>query len=225
MRNGKNLNLLNANHDYWNNKIIEWEKSAYEKDSRNSNFIEKIANLFRGIVRERMALTIKTLSPFVKDKTIIDIGCGSGILASELLKFNPKKIIGIDISENAIAKAKKCIIDKRCDFFIGDALNFDLPESDIIVGLGVLDFIPKNFLPDFLKKIKSKYFLFSFPERSISPYYYMIQLYRISQNCPTHNYYSYDELKNIMNNFFSINKIFHITNRKMHATGIIHNLF
>ena len=38
---------------------------------------------------------------------ILDYGCGLGSFAEKVIKYNPRKITGIDISEISIDKAKK----------------------------------------------------------------------------------------------------------------------
>ena len=55
----------------------------------------------------------------VKNKVILDLGCGFGDHAVKLSKKSAKKIIGIDISKKLIklAKEKK---PKNCEFFVGD---------------------------------------------------------------------------------------------------------
>ena len=38
---------------------------------------------------------------------ILDFGCGTGVFVERAIKYKPKKIVGIDISEVSIDKAKK----------------------------------------------------------------------------------------------------------------------
>ena len=55
--------------------------------------------------------------------TVLNIGCGTGILEKYILKYDPKKVVSIDFSEKMIDKAKAKYegfdkIDFRCiDFF------------------------------------------------------------------------------------------------------------
>ena len=43
----------------------------------------------------------------VKDKTILDLGCGAGGSAKKLIKLGAKKVLGIDISTKMIEVAQK----------------------------------------------------------------------------------------------------------------------
>ena len=42
-----------------------------------------------------------------KNSEILDYGCGIGPVIEKVIKFNPKKITGIDISDISILKAKE----------------------------------------------------------------------------------------------------------------------
>ena len=42
-----------------------------------------------------------------KNSDVLDYGCGTGNSVEKVIKFNPKKIFGIDISEVSVKKAKK----------------------------------------------------------------------------------------------------------------------
>ena len=41
-----------------------------------------------------------------KTKDVLDFGCGIGNFTEKVINFNPKKIVAVDISEQAIKKAK-----------------------------------------------------------------------------------------------------------------------
>ncbi len=76
---------------------------------------------------------IKMMGP-VKDKTILDIGCGFGDHAKILSKKKPKKIIGFDISRELIKIAKNLNI-KNAEFYVGDMnkkLKFEDSTFDVV---------------------------------------------------------------------------------------------
>lgn len=56
----------------------------------------------------------------VKDKAVIDFGCGSGVDAVEIAKRGAKRVVGLDIRENALAEARETArregVDGRCSF-------------------------------------------------------------------------------------------------------------
>lgn len=56
----------------------------------------------------------------VKDKAVIDFGCGSGADAVEIAKRGAKRVVGLDIRENALAEAREAArragVEARCSF-------------------------------------------------------------------------------------------------------------
>jgi len=110
---------------------------------------------------------ILSLLPDVRNKTILDLGCGMGDLCLKFNELGAKKIIGIDISEKMTSIAKeKCKIFKNIIIektSIEDFI-FDVNEFDIIVSSLTLHYI-KNTYDIFNKVIKALktegFFIFS----------------------------------------------------------------
>ena len=77
-----------------------------------------------------------------KNSEILDYGCGVGTLIEKLIKFKPKKIVGIDISEVSINKAKERIkeLKGKVDFYVDNCekTQFDNNSFDIVYGSGIL---------------------------------------------------------------------------------------
>lgn len=77
-----------------------------------------------------------------KNSEILDYGCGIGTLIEKLIKFKPKKIVGIDISEVSINKAKERIkeLKGKVDFYVDNCekTQFDNNSFDIVYGSGIL---------------------------------------------------------------------------------------
>ena len=156
------------NKNYWDNKIIEWEDSIRGKD--NISFVERLASCFRNTLKVRTEMCLNILNPFAKDKEVLELGCGSGYFAFELYsQAKPKCIIGIDISGNAIRRAQSVSENKEVmntfTFLEGDVASISLPEADITIGLGFLDYLTLQEIKMLFKKIKSSYFLFTFAEK------------------------------------------------------------
>ncbi len=61
----------------------------------------------------------------LKDKTVIDFGCGSGILAIAAIKLGAKQVIGIDIDPQAILASK----DNAGRNGVADQLELYLPQD------------------------------------------------------------------------------------------------
>jgi ubiquinone/menaquinone biosynthesis C-methylase UbiE len=92
---------------------------------------------------------------------ILDIGCHSGLFTQEILKQNKAvEVYGIDISEPAIAYAKKRI--KKGHFFSGDAhyLPFKANFFDAVYCLEMLEHVehPEQVLSEMKRVLKKNGF-------------------------------------------------------------------
>jgi methylase of polypeptide subunit release factors len=79
--------------------------------------------------------TSKTLAEAIEigpDDTVIDVGCGSGVLAFVAAKLGAAKVYGVDLSHRAVEaakdNAKRLGLDHICEFRQGDLLE---PVRDI----------------------------------------------------------------------------------------------
>lgn len=215
---------MNSQKEYWNKKIIKWEKSSYLELTQGMGLIEKIATKFRKPIKERMYAAKELLKPMIKGKTVLDLGCGSGLFIFELAKEGAEKVVGIDISSVAIEKAKKKAMEfgfeEKCEFYEGDISALQNVNIDIVTGLGFIDYLNKKQLEELFHKIANTYFLFSFPEKKFSLINIMHYFYLKSQNCPCFYKYSRKEFEEIALNyfkecyFFSVNNLIFVTNIK-----------
>lgn len=210
---------------YWENKIIEWEDSM--KGAGGISFVEKVAAGFRKPLRHRSTMSLQLLSPLVRAKTVLDLGCGSGFFDFALYdSTKPAKIIGIDISSQAVKRAQTTAKERNlvgvCQFIEGDAAYMSLPETDFVVGLGFLDYLTLSEIRSLFKGLRSEYFLFSFSERKFSLLRYIHILYMLSQNCPKHFYNTKLEIEQCIEEKF--NSVKFLDDKKLSFSCLVHNL-
>ena len=95
-------------------KAYEKLSKFYKKDWGNDSirYIDLITNV------------INTLD--LKITSILDVGCGTGILANELKKMN-FEVSGMDISEDMINVAKETTTE--IEFIVADMRNFDMKKK------------------------------------------------------------------------------------------------
>ncbi len=90
-----------------------------------------------------------------KDGTILDVGCGEGVLQEKIGENNYSKYIGIDISANAINKALKKSSDKT-QFLVADALNYEPNQKfGVIIFNEILYYFSEKQIIDILKKYEN----------------------------------------------------------------------
>ncbi|MEM5766071.1 MAG: METTL5 family protein [Candidatus Aenigmatarchaeota archaeon] len=87
-------------------------------------------------------LNLAFLSKDIKDKYVADFGCGSGRLAIGAALLEAKKVIGIDLDEEAIKQAKENL--KIAEDLIGRKLKVKFIYCDIAKWKGKCDTILQN---------------------------------------------------------------------------------
>lgn len=109
--------------------------------------------------REGLNVYFKILRPEVlfKNKYVLDVGCGVGGKDFEILKYNPKKIFGIDLSSRNIKYAQELINKNNKDklvFLKKDIFKFrDQGMFDTIISYTTFEHIDKQFLLPILNKM------------------------------------------------------------------------
>jgi len=86
--------------------------------------------------------TSRTLADAIEigtDDVVVDVGCGSGVLAFVAAKLGAKRVYGCDLSEPAVEAARRNALalglDDRCEFRHGDLLEpvRDV-RADVLIG-------------------------------------------------------------------------------------------
>lgn len=93
---------------------------------------------------------------FVKDKKVLDIACGSGY-GSSLLAQHSQKVIGVDISPEAIKIASDRYVQDNLEFRSGSADKIPIEESaffDVVTSFETIEHLPEEKQVAFLNDIK-----------------------------------------------------------------------
>ncbi|NPA39916.1 MAG: methyltransferase domain-containing protein [Thermodesulfobacteria bacterium] len=97
---------------------------------------------------------VKELLPEVKDKLVLDLGCGTGLFTE--LVLSAKKVFGLDLSKNMLAIAKDKL--KKAYFVNGDAyfLPFKSSIFDFVLSITVFEFIkePEKVISEIYRVLK-----------------------------------------------------------------------
>ncbi len=79
---------------------------------------------------------------FLGPRTILDVGCGAGVLASKLKVLPYASYLGIDISAEAIAQAYP-VCDERTNFAVAEADGFETETRfDLVIFNQCMNYLP-----------------------------------------------------------------------------------
>ena len=135
-----------------------------------AHFYDDLFNEYIDIAENRAISAM--LTPYLYDKTILDVGCGTGLLL-ELFTLNPNKYLGIDPSEKMLDIAREKFPSFK---FKQEKFEEYIGFTDVSVSLfGSMNYVS----PDFLKKVPqicSKYFLMFYKEDYNPKTYYKTQV-------------------------------------------------
>lgn len=110
-------------------------KISREFDGDACDFCQRYQT--KGLSRSSKLLLKFISDNSIKDRTVLDLGCGAGGLSLELLKQGAQNAVGLDLSprmiEAAIELARATGFESRAKFQEGNAAMAELPRSDIVV--------------------------------------------------------------------------------------------
>jgi len=207
------MHWLKDKHDnqgeYWKSHVMSWEAGAYYRDSgRRMPFWERIAALLRGNgMYVRMEAARQMVLPHVKGLTVLDLGCASGRFVFQLVEAGAQRVIGLDVSPDAIEAANRRRLQSpfadRVEFQVADLAqaSLQLPPVDLITALGVLEYFDGPALDALLAKFRTRYFLLDFPDDGGRRRTWLIwnlrRIYLRINGCPGVHLYSKDEFRRI----------------------------
>ena len=144
------------------------------------------------------------LLPMEKDKSILDLGCGTGLELEELFQMNPyAKVTGIDLTEAMLETLKAKFPDKDITTICGSYFDVNFGEEvfDAVVSVESLHHFTKEQKIPLYKKLNKAlkpggYFILTdyFAESEEEEVFYGQELLRIrkEQELPDGVFYHYD---------------------------------
>jgi len=137
---------------YWEARILAWERFRYSRFTWLWPPAWPLRSRLRAAVLEAMRF-------LPEGGSVLELGCGSGLFAAAL-EHRAGSFVGIDLSEAAVQKARRRV--PRFEFRQGDVLTAELPRADLVVFLGLLDWLTAEEAAHLFSKLQGQTLLFSF---------------------------------------------------------------
>jgi SAM-dependent methyltransferase len=149
-------------------------------------------------IAERYDLTFHVLGESLRGKTVLDIGCGSGVYAVEATRRGASRVVGLDMAPGMIdlarRRAEHAGVADVCRFvcarFPADPPVPELADrADCAIVMGVLDYVeaPLAFLQALREAVRERAVL-SFPFRDRVRYPIRRWRYRALGRCAIRHY-------------------------------------
>ena len=158
---------------FWDGKIAAWEASRYS--------LLSLFNPFSWTVRNRLNAAQRLVrGKFKRHRQILDLGCGSGLLAGAVLGDAERSYLGVDFSHAAIKKARARFAGQagRIRFEQADVLEGPARGAPLIIFLGLLDWLDEPEVEVLFGKLKAETLCFSFTEADSGPAGLLYRQYR-----------------------------------------------
>lgn len=124
-------------------ELAEWNDEMVKQHHKDGTLFESKNLLLRYLETQRLKKIIRFAKLKPNDQ-VLDLGCGEGYLIS--LLPNNVSVIGVDISEHALNRAKEILKDKKnVELRFGNACQTNLPNNyfDKIICSEVIEHVPE----------------------------------------------------------------------------------
>jgi 2-polyprenyl-3-methyl-5-hydroxy-6-metoxy-1,4-benzoquinol methylase len=168
MANGAAQDVERRVRDHFHTDAERFDSIYSKKKKALSKFID---NYWRGVVQKRLEINVERLRP-LKDKRVLDVGCGSGRFCHAFARGGAAYVLGVDFApamiEIAKSLAREAEIDDRCEFRVGTFPEIvkanDLP-FDATTANGVFDYVaePISMITKMREMTRGK-LIMSFPK-------------------------------------------------------------
>ena len=97
---------------------------------------------------------IRALLPDLRDKRVLDLGCGFGWFARWARTEGAAHVLAIDLSENMLSRARAATGDTAIDYVKADLENLELAEAAFDFAYSSLAF---HYIEDFARLVRTVY--------------------------------------------------------------------
>ncbi|YBV97651.1 class I SAM-dependent methyltransferase [Phyllobacteriaceae bacterium JZ32] len=95
---------------------------------------------------------VRALLPAVSGRRVVDLGCGFGWASRWMREHGAASVLGLDLSENMIGRAKADTDDSKIEYRIADLETVTLPEAAFDLAYSALTF---HYIRDFGRLVRT----------------------------------------------------------------------
>lgn len=130
---------------------VYWDRQAPAFDALYSGRKNEVSRLWDRLTRQnisaRFDFTMRATEP-VRDKRILDVGCGPGWYCCALAERGAEEVVGLDLAPQMLSLAQRLAaqrgVETRCRFFCADVLAYSEAQPfDDVVAMGFFDYVPQ----------------------------------------------------------------------------------
>lgn len=85
----------------------------------------------------------------------VDFGCGPGRLSAALATAGFDRVVGVDVSQTMLAKAREIVADERCEFVLNEGADLSFVPSasvDLVYSCRVLQHMPTTLSHGYIRE-------------------------------------------------------------------------
>ena len=127
---------------FWDHESQAFDAIYSHRKTALSNWLDRV---FRSDMYERFRFAMEHSQP-IANRTVLDLGCGSGRYAVACATAGASRVLGIDIAPRMLELARSLASENgvadRCSFEHTDVLGLDTnTKFDVIFAIGLFDYI------------------------------------------------------------------------------------
>jgi SAM-dependent methyltransferase len=120
-------------------------QNIYDDDEFYSGY-SQLPRSIEGLAGAPEWPSVQALLPSLEGIRVLDLGCGFGAFDRWAMEQGARSVIGIDLSENMLRRARSLSTNDAIEYRVGDLAALDLPERDFDLIYSALAF---HYVDDF----------------------------------------------------------------------------
>src|SRR5262249_53731306 len=118
----------------WGAELFAWGQGRYCGPDRPPDLLGWVGNRSSMSLRFRVAITPELLRPYLANKRVVELGCGSGMMAGKLIEYGAASYLGIDIAESAVEAARARYGDNpKVRFLASSVAEMQRLSADLVI--------------------------------------------------------------------------------------------